>query len=1551
MLKTKFPKRKDRRTSVTAEGPAGSISNNGNTDTTSRSTHRNPFEDEGVNNNRSLGVRSSSDIFGGSDDEDEEAMGLIPRNNKIKNTGTASSHQPAKVTSTGTPRKNQGGSAGAATNNHNNTPKSTQPKDVDAIQNSASIQKGHSSKNRISKILDWSSSRLEEKSNAMANSTRGSNQNDTKHNKPNNSSGNNNGIGTSATGSGDTKSSTVLATLDKSLHNYLDKSEHNLTSNDSNNNNLNNHSTNRRANRRNFKLKNYRVSDPYDAKEVGDLVCRTAPIAAVDPRSIGGDLDAHLNNNSDSEPNTKGKQFKNSSLMKAKKARRVNECLLSMRVRGFESSKDGTMLLHSTTAGGTQPSSMEPHGMSDLNFPLLKKNMHLHIRQKGKNKLRYICIVRGTNRPLMRRRNNRGSLQDDEDVEETDTLTDGMRDDDSGDGYDALFNPDPEGVDFLGDDNNATGDNKMEQDTMNERQNDIEEHNGETSTHETISPLDEISAFPKLVFLAIYNDGTHPDIRQILGLECLVAVENNASNIEGKDIIRLTFSTGDVVEIDCNVSSAHHDSTHDDEGNPGDISGVMVGDTNTDPSSSSSLMRKEKLIWSLLQVHAILCTSVVERNIHSAKHGGSMDVGGFSTSLSLRSSGTNKPLPPLTVQNIDKAELQYLSTVNGFLSQSPVLRALLERQRNDMEFRLTINNTHDREEKKEVDSAKDEGDMDYMDDIAYDMIMGNYSMLTLFVSDEEKKDAEDVLNNFDWRSLLEASNKTAHVSSTNQNNNPLSTPDNKPGGKNKSDSKSDANNSKGDAALGIADSLSSILQQRMRNLEAETCRRLIAWEDEKYYSITGRSSSRPYHRRDTVEALSLSSLFQTLDSLDSQLEDMEVWLSGRASAIRPLTNDCRDIEEENQQLEQKHKSYDMLGMELHRLLDGLDLPMQTEKILKNPASQIIHDANDKIDVERSKKCVDPIHDAGRQLKGAFDKVEKEGGVHLKAVIEQVEKLSSLADSFCKNVARIVTQIMEQLAVNIIDDYDFKDQAKDCTHDYLAKKIRDTQRSFQSSMLDYIKLIEVIALLKPGFLPALRDAYSELIMEGILSKKRMKLYFASLPGKGSVHMSHVTHDLKEYHAVTLRSRVITEPSTHMKPVHAKDIEKALSEILPVIAREAYFTAALFGLSSKHLDGREKKRNFEATKKSVDYSSQWFKYYMSRICGIASEADAEGKKMQGDPMLSLVASIHLNEAMGSYIDKQKKGGDQSLSLAYVRSTILEFRKKVDKQWVTWVEEQIRWIRSSPGVPPNGKRAGVFTSFAHFPAYLDHVMICCKAGRKKDYEPKLSKIKVVTYYLQKMTGALFASLHECAERESTDQQYAANVMRMENSYFFTQSIKQRGSEISELFRKQITVASTICKQSTDAYLGWMIKREFKSLHGLFSTVSRIRRDVGDSEVAIHVPRSTFERTLTKESNREVMREKIGVVYGRMEKHLSENGGLFPVAWKALVKVLYEWFGKWEKLSSQCYKFKLEPSAVDIVRIAKAAGGVARKKDASQKVNPDRNMNNSSNNPKDEI
>ncbi len=995
----------------------------------------------------------------------------------------------------------------------------------------------------------------------------------------------------------------------------------------------------------------------------------------------------------------------------------IQETLLCMRCKSMEFTGDPAV----ETSALQNAASFAKH----------KRNLGLFGTQKGRNKLRFIVLARSTNHPLM------PTVERTSKAASTGQNKRGESDAFGGTGYDRMF------AQIVDDVDDSKADAEINNPVILSRKGD---HEDGAEQDEEDEDDDEVSSFPCLLGIVFHTDGTNPDIRKLIPLDMLTTVQD-----AGATVVQLAFENGHTARIDFSLD---------------DVEGTS--------------MRKERFVWSILQIHAMLCTSVVERNSLGANRAAPSQQG---------------LLPPLHVRNLDRAELQYVATVNGFLRDSPTLCALLDRQR----FIGVGRGTAKAEGKGLlINEAGEEkrAELEEMDGMAYDLMMGNFSTrVAIFYSADERADAEDVLNGTEWTFSL---------------------------------------NSDDTAAATAAERLSMLLQKRMRDLEAETCRRLIAWEDEKHYSVTGQSSFfSSTARRDTVDALSLASLFTTLDSLDKELGGMEEWLQQRAAEIKPLTDDCRDIEEENRQLEQQWKSYDMLGAEMRRLLQGLDIDKSLEKVLKSPAGTLVYDGNGRIDVEASERGVDRIHQAGKALQEALEHAQKAGGVHLRAVSERVEGLESISTTFCTALAQIIVTVMEQFKTDVVAASDNGKVSKSDTHTMIAKKIRDTQRRFQSSLLGYIKLIELLAVLNPKLLPAIRDAYSELVAEGIMMKKRMKGFFQALPGKNAAYLNIVTKDLKDYAPFECGRE---------QTVNASDIKFALNELLPIIAREAYFTSALFGHHSQAMDGREKKRHFESAKKSVDHSTQYFKYYIQRTCGIAQDFETNDPSnpgnmhIKGDPMLSLVSSVHLNEAMENYIDREKKGGDHSLSLAYVRATILDLRKKVDKQWVSWVEEQIEWIRSCPGVPTNGKRAGVFMSFARFPSYIDHILICCREGRNDAYTPDLASIKVISYYLQKMATALLESLRICSERETTDQQYASHVMRMENTYFFTHSIKKRGSEISGLFQKQLTKASSICKESTDAYLGWMIKREFKVLHSLFSNISRIRREVGDKDGKFH-------------------------------------------------------------------------------------------------------------------
>ena len=1236
-----------------------------------------------------------------------------------------------------------------------------------------------------------------------------------------------------------------------------------------------------------------RVSNPHNVTAVSKFVERTVcPPLKIDLRSIGGEFEMYPERSM------------------------LQETLLAFKLHSFE------------TSGSTETVHMEAL-QRPADYAKHKRGLGFFGVGKGtgtnRNKLRYVLVCRSTNTPLMEERkaeqkaHQKDALQKESQEEAAIRDRNAEKDDV---GYDNMFSPDPvepnkkrteatEGEDFS---NFSSSLRENEYGIAGLGQKEARGGGG-GSDHEDdddANPMipnpstggvrfdsmignameeyePEISSFPCLICMTLYSDGTNPDVRKLVPLSQLTSIQDLQTTV-----LQLGFLNGDTVRLDF---GEHHEKKG--------MHGTGKETTMDEAQAIQGSLQKERFIWSLLQIHAMLCVSVVEA--YTLRMESRQD-----TSVSRPTAAI---LPPLNVSNVDKAELQYVATVNGFLKEFPSICVLLDRQRllaDDLRQDVSvgagtslltakstpliddgINTRKRREAGEEKEEAKRKPAVEEMDDLAYDLLMGNFATrVAIFRSEEERKDAEEILNSTEWTSSL---------------------------------------NSEDTAAATAAERLGMVLQRRMRDLEAETCRRLIAWEDEKHYSVSSSSLSSKTANRDSVDALSLASLFNTLDALDKELHNMESWLGERAAAIKPMTDDCRDIEEENRQLEQQWKSYDMLGAEMRRLLKGLEIRDELDRVLKNPASALVYDEQGRIEVEQSEDGVDLVHEAGKALQSAMLHVQKSGGLHLKAVLERSEALEKTANAFCTALAQIIVTFMEQTKTEVVAGSDHGKVSKSDTHTMIAKKIRDTQRKFQSSLLGYIKLIEILAELSPELLPAVRDAYSEMVAEGIMMKKRMKGYFQALPGKNAAYLNNASRNIKEY---TPKFKNVGEddgessvPPQQYDTVHAEDIRYALSELLPVIAREAYFTAALFGLSNKAQDGRDKKRNFEAAKKSVDHSSQYFNYYVQRTCGIIQDFDPEAaannpNAFKGDPMLCLVASIHLNEAMENYIDREKKGGDHSLSLAYVRATILDLRKKVDKQWVSWVERQIEWIRTHPGVPLNGKRAGIIPSFARFPCYLDHILLCCREGRKEDYTPDFANIKVVSYYLQKIATALLESLRECAERDSTEKQYAANVLQMENTYFFTQCIKERGAEMSVLFRKPIVKANAVCKQSTDAYLGWMIKREFVVLHDLFSRISKMRREQGDKEVMIQVPKPTFVKTLQKEASREVMKDKIGVMYQRMGKHLSEEGGLLPVAWKALVKVLYEWFGRWEKLSSQVYQHKLDPSAVDIVRIAKAAG-----------------------------
>ena len=570
----------------------------------------------------------------------------------------------------------------------------------------------------------------------------------------------------------------------------------------------------------------------------------------------------------------------------------------------------------------------------------------------------------------------------------------------------------------------------------------------------------------------------------------------------GTGIVKLVFQNGGIVEIDCGAGDGIHDEsggnklsnnlnatdpsrsasiggTHDKSRSSG-LSGLSSGLRVHlgEEATKTPFLQKHRFLWSLLQVHAISSSAAAFAFARATGRPGTGS-GGVSVGTGAgivtvgHAAHTQSGLSQLTMRHVDRAELQYISTVNGFLSDNPVLCALLERQRN-----LTLQSSASGESGPGAsgklrqglglkygsskgfragstdpndlllggvgqmdEETKRDGPMeDEMDGIAYDMIMGNFGRMTLFLSEEEKVDAEEVLN------AMIKSDGTS-------DNNDLLRDDGRTSSSKLLDGEEDRdifNLNEGDTS----ENLMQLLQKRMRDLEAETCRRLIAWEDEKQYSVSGTSPAK----RDTTEAQSLASLFETLDSLDKELEDMEEWLSDKTAAIKPLTDDCREVEEVNRELDQQKFSYELLSIELGRLLDGLEVAPGAMDVLMDPTALMVYDRNGDINVKASEPAVEQIYNAGKALKMSFDKVQEEGGVHLRAVSEQVEDLLQLSNEFCRAIAGIVVAVMKRTIAEVgeTDDLSSKQDSKHSSHGATAKSIRNVSALSSESQVINLK---------------------------------------------------------------------------------------------------------------------------------------------------------------------------------------------------------------------------------------------------------------------------------------------------------------------------------------------------------------------------------------------------------------------------------------------------------------------------------------------------------------
>jgi len=253
------------------------------------------------------------------------------------------------------------------------------------------------------------------------------------------------------------------------------------------------------------------------------------------------------------------------------------------------------------------------------------------------------------------------------------------------------------------------------------------------------------------------------------------------------------------------------------------------------------------------------------------------------------------------------------------------------------------------------------------------------------------------------------------------------------------------------------------------------------------------------------------------------------------------------------------------------------------------------------------------------------------------------------------------------------------------------------------------------------------------------------------------------------------------------------------------------------------------------------------------------------------------------------------------------ILEFKISIMGKFNKFIEEQVAWVSNWK---TDAKRPGILAPFAKLPKLLDRMQASMVLTEKSSYIQEAS-----TAYL-KIALVLFQLL----EHVSLANPKYANVIKMENCYFFKHTISQR--DIPAL-QEYINQASQIFEVSCQEYLDWLIQCQFPHVIAFFSRIEDLVASVGPHDVIYHENRKSLDGMLKKYLDEKSVPEGLKLINSRMEKHLCNESALAPVLWDHLSDMMFALFSRYEELCNICYNVKLNPSASQVRYITAQYGG----------------------------
>ncbi|KAL7644538.1 UNVERIFIED_CONTAM: hypothetical protein RMT77_004074 [Armadillidium vulgare] len=639
----------------------------------------------------------------------------------------------------------------------------------------------------------------------------------------------------------------------------------------------------------------------------------------------------------------------------------------------------------------------------------------------------------------------------------------------------------------------------------------------------------------------------------------------------------------------------------------------------------------------------------------------------------------------------------------------------------------------------------------------------------------------------------------------------------------------------------------------------------------------------------------VKALMEMIDAALLEADKIEKRLNNYDEILLYVKDSIEKMAEKNFFIEQTNANNRQLLETVNQLITQLEFPQEYEKFLTNPAFQINN--------------LTPVIEAAKALETVIDAQIPPHLIHLQAVKDQKKRFERLRSEFSKHLAR---------NLNNLFIYHGNDPGESLS--FHAEKLALPRHSnIHNELMPYAPLMHWMRNLDPKAFQKLRQTYSNSMSK--LYERDIKIFFDEakqpiaggkrLRGSGSSQdiagmsgvagkLTSLSHSRTGVGAALLgieRDQWGGELDASERQKFDQIFEQVLSELEPVCLAEQEFCISFFNL----LSSSEPKGANTSTASTPGSNT-------SEESGSNTPSDSSRRhplKQVSREVRLMMSELftNLEQQLTSFVNTFYRADSYCCLYIYVRlsehvlsaedtgsflsitfgSCLIQAKRNYDN----FMGLQINSIKECRVTK---KKCGIIPFVTNFELFAQTgESVFKKSERRGD--------------LDKWYAMLVSCMIDNIPRVAVEHQRTPpEVVKMENYHVLYQLLSQLKLPGLENQRKE---AKQRYQEALNAYVTQYFGRPLEKLNLFFDGVqAKVASGVKESEIGYQLAFSKQElRKVIKEYPGKEVKKGLEQLYKKVEKHLSEEGNLLQVVWRAMQEEFIQQYKNTEDLIHRCY------------------------------------------------